>query len=101
MEAGKGLERTASLISVEIWVYQTSLQYVFKCTKNLIRLEVEMKLKTLLVSLGLGAGLMYFLDPQQGNRRRALVRNRVNGVVNSLDYSLDTATPDMRNRTRG
>ena len=82
-------------------VYQTSLQYVFKCTKNLIPLEVEMKLKTLLVSLGLGAGLMYFLDPQQGNRRRALVRDRVNGVVNSLDYSLDTATQDMRNRTRG
>lgn len=60
-----------------------------------------MKLKTLLVSLGLGAGLMYFLDPQQGNRRRALVRDRVNGLVNSLDNSLDVTAQDMRNRARG
>jgi uncharacterized membrane protein len=26
-----------------------------------------------LVGIGIGAGLMYVLDPQQGNRRRALV----------------------------
>lgn len=60
-----------------------------------------MKLKTLLVSLGLGAGLMYFFDPQQGDRRRSLVQNRVNRAVNSLDDSLEMAVQDMRNRTRG
>ena len=30
----------------------------------------------LLGGIGLGAGLMYFLDPQQGRRRRALVRDQ-------------------------
>jgi uncharacterized membrane protein len=60
-----------------------------------------MKPKTLLVTLGLGAGLMYFLDPEQGNRRRALVRDRTNRLVNNLDDSLDTAMEDMRNRARG
>ena len=60
-----------------------------------------MRLKTLLTSLGLGAGLMYFLDPQYGNRRRALVRDRANGVVNSMDNFLGGASEDMRNRARG
>lgn len=60
-----------------------------------------MKLKTLLVSVGLGAGLMYFMDPQHGNRRRALVQDRFNRWVNSLDDSLEMAKEDMRNRARG
>ena len=60
-----------------------------------------MKLKTLITSLGLGAGLMYFLDPQYGNRRRALVRDKVNKVVNDLDVTLDQAMEDSRNRARG
>ena len=60
-----------------------------------------MRLKTLLTSLGLGAGMMYFLDPQYGNRRRALVRDKANSWVNSMDNFLDGATEDMRNRTRG
>jgi uncharacterized membrane protein len=60
-----------------------------------------MRLKTLLATLGLGAGLMYFMDPQHGNRRRALVRDRVNRWIYSLDESLDTARQDLRNRTRG
>ena len=60
-----------------------------------------MRLKTLITSVGLGAGLMYFLDPQYGNRRRALVRDRANGWVNSMDNFLDGAMEDARNRTRG
>ena len=60
-----------------------------------------MRLKTLLTSLGLGAGLMYFFDPQYGNRRRALVRDRANSWVNSMDNFLDGASEDIRNRTRG
>jgi uncharacterized membrane protein len=45
--------------------------------------------------------MMYFLDPQHGNRRRALVRDKVNSWVNDLDESLDKAREDLRNRTRG
>jgi uncharacterized membrane protein len=60
-----------------------------------------MRLKTLLVTLGLGAGLMYFFDPQQGNRRRAQVQNQINRWINDLDASIDTGKRDLRNRTRG
>jgi uncharacterized membrane protein len=60
-----------------------------------------MKLKTILVSVGLGAGLMYFLDPQYGNRRRALVRDKAYRIINNLDDSLDMSVEDMRNRARG
>lgn len=60
-----------------------------------------MKLKTLLTSVGLGAGLMYFLDPVQGNRRRAMVRDKANSLVNRVDDSIAVAMDDMRNRARG
>lgn len=60
-----------------------------------------MKLKTLVTSIGLGAGLMYFFDPQHGERRRNMVRDRANRFVNNIDESIDTAVQDARNRTRG
>lgn len=60
-----------------------------------------MKLKTLLTSIGLGAGLMYFLDPQHGTRRRTMVIDRANRFVNNIDESIDIAVEDARNRARG
>jgi uncharacterized membrane protein len=60
-----------------------------------------MKLGTLLACVGIGVTLMYFLDPQRGNHRRALVRDRVNRFINDLDDSLDMVLQDTRNRARG
>jgi uncharacterized membrane protein len=60
-----------------------------------------MKLKTLLTTVGLGAGLMYFLDPQHGIRRRTMVIDKANRFVNNIDESIDTAVQDARNRARG
>lgn len=60
-----------------------------------------MKIKTLLTSIGLGAGLMYFLDPQHGVRRRTMVIDRANRFVNNIDESIDIAVQDARNRARG
>ncbi|HEX5942096.1 MAG TPA: SRPBCC family protein [Anaerolineales bacterium] len=60
-----------------------------------------MKMKTLLTSIGLGAGLMYFLDPQHGTRRRTMVIDRANRFVNNIDESIDIAVEDARNRARG
>ena len=60
-----------------------------------------MKVKTLLTSIGLGAGLMYFLDPQHGTRRRTMVIDRANRFVNNIDESIDIAVEDARNRARG
>ncbi len=60
-----------------------------------------MKLKTLLTTIGLGAGLMYFMDPQQGARRRIMVRDKANRFVNNIDESIEKAVEDSRNRARG
>ena len=60
-----------------------------------------MKLKTLLTTIGLGAGLMYFMDPQHGDRRRAMVRDKANKFVNDIDESIEKALDDTRNRARG
>jgi uncharacterized membrane protein len=60
-----------------------------------------MKIKSLLYSLGLGAGIMYFYDPSRGRRRRAMVRDKVNRIFNQADDALDVAMRDARNRARG
>ena len=60
-----------------------------------------MRLKTLITSIGLGAGLMYFFDPQHGARRRAMVRDKANRLVNDMDESIEKALEDSRNRARG
>ncbi len=60
-----------------------------------------MKLKTLITTLGIGAGLMYFFDPQHGERRRTMVRDKANSFVNDFNDSLDNAVEGARNRMRG
>jgi uncharacterized membrane protein len=56
---------------------------------------------TLVGAAGLGAALMYFLDPDRGARRRHLVRDRfVHARVRTAD-ALGSTTRDLRNRTRG
>jgi uncharacterized membrane protein len=59
------------------------------------------KFTSWLFGLGLGAGLMYFLDPQQGNRRKAMVRDRFVRLQNQGDDALQVATRDLRNRVTG
>ena len=59
------------------------------------------RLSSLLWGAAIGAGLMYFLDPENGNRRKALVRDRVYRLQNKGDEALDTAFNDLRMRTRG
>jgi len=54
-----------------------------------------------LVGTGLGLGLMYFLDPVQGNRRRALVRDQAVSIINRTDMALEKSYRDMRNRVKG
>lgn len=60
-----------------------------------------MKLKTLLVSLGLGAGLMYFMDPQHGERRRTMIREKANDFVNNINDSIDMSVENARMKARG
>jgi uncharacterized membrane protein len=50
---------------------------------------------------GLGFGLMYFLDPNSGRRRRALVRDRAGRLTRDSRELLDKASRDFRNRAQG
>lgn len=51
--------------------------------------------------LGLGAGLMYLLDPEGGRRRRALARDQFVGAAHDLECAAGKTARDMRNRSRG
>jgi uncharacterized membrane protein len=59
------------------------------------------KFTSWLWGLGLGAGMMYFLDPNQGSRRRSLMQDQITSMKNSADDSIDVAMRDLNNRVRG
>ena len=54
-----------------------------------------------LTSLGLGAGIMYLADPQEGRRRRARLRDAVAHTSHTLEAATSTASRDMENRLTG
>jgi uncharacterized membrane protein len=54
-----------------------------------------------MTGLGLGAGLMYLLDPRAGRRRRAVVRDKLVHGGHVLGDGLRTATRDLSQRLVG
>jgi osmotically-inducible protein OsmY len=50
---------------------------------------------------GFGAAAMYFFDPDYGRRRRALVRDQLIGLSNSLARTWQAAREDFSNRATG
>lgn len=55
----------------------------------------------LIKGVGLGAGLMYFFDPDLGRRRRALVADQFTHGGHALGDFLGASTRDLGNRARG
>jgi hypothetical protein len=55
----------------------------------------------LLGGVGLGAGLMYLLDPEGGRRRRALARDKAVHGLKVSGKALRGKSTDLGNRTRG
>ncbi len=55
----------------------------------------------LLCGIGLGAALMYILDPSQGRRRRALLRDKLVGATNKAGDVIGKTSRDLRNRAQG
>jgi BON domain-containing protein len=53
------------------------------------------------VAAGLGAGLMYLLDPQGGGRRRALARDKTVSVLKKGGDAALKTSRDLGNRTKG
>jgi|GEM_PF-438121 len=60
-----------------------------------------MAISTLLKGLGLGAGLMYFADPNSGRRRRARALDQWDRAVHCTQDFLDKAQRDAANRAAG
>lgn len=58
-------------------------------------------MRSFLKGMGLGAGLMYFFDRDQGRRRRALCRDQVNHAIHTTQCFMDKATRDLNNRLMG
>jgi tRNA nucleotidyltransferase/poly(A) polymerase len=56
---------------------------------------------TLLAGVGIGAALMYILDPARGKRRRALARDKARSAINTAERELKERGEDLRNRARG
>ena len=55
----------------------------------------------LLIGAAVGAGLIYMLDPQNGRRRRALVRDKLVRASHGTRDAIETTSRDISNRTRG
>ena len=55
----------------------------------------------LITGLGLGAALMYVLDPERGKRRRGLVRDKALSAARKAGDTIDARSRDWRNRARG
>jgi hypothetical protein len=55
----------------------------------------------LLTGAGLGAGLMFFLDPRRGKQRRAIVRDKMIRMSHQAQEARDTIVRDARNRMSG
>lgn len=60
-----------------------------------------MNKKSALVGVGVGAALMYFLDPDRGSRRRALVRDKFDAAANKTADYAGKMKRDLRNRAYG
>lgn len=52
-------------------------------------------------SFGLGVGVAYFFDPEMGNRRRAVARDKFVKKVNETADGLEAAIRDLQNRVMG
>lgn len=58
-------------------------------------------LLTFAAGLGSGAALMYFLDPDRGRRRRALVGDQVTGLAHDAQDAIGKKQRDLQNRAKG
>ena len=57
--------------------------------------------RAILTGVGLGIGLMYFMDPERGRRRRALVRDKVVHTTRVSTDALGAVCRDLSHRTAG
>src|SRR4051812_48915393 len=57
--------------------------------------------RSAMLGAGIGAGLMFLLDPARGARRRALVRDKLVRATHKSGDAYDATSRDLGNRLRG
>ena len=55
----------------------------------------------ILTGLGVGAAVMYLFDPEGGNRRRALIRDKAVRLNRQTREAIDGTVKDLSNRAKG
>jgi gas vesicle protein len=56
---------------------------------------------TVLSAVGIGAALMYLFDPKDGNRRRALIKDKAVSLTNNAHEAINKTGKDLNNRAKG
>jgi gas vesicle protein len=56
---------------------------------------------SLLMGLGIGALAMYLFDPEGGNRRRSLLRDKATKLNRQTREALEGTMADLSNRAKG
>src|ERR1700682_3078757 len=59
------------------------------------------KAVALLSGIGIGAGLMYLLDPERGRARRAIARDKAVSLANKTGDAVARHSRDIGNRAKG
>ena len=63
--------------------------------------EIMRGIISILAGLGAGAALMYLLDPDRGNRRRALIRDKMVKLNRQTQEAVGGRVTDLGNRAKG
>src|SRR5262245_56913441 len=66
-----------------------------------MKMERSTELVALLTGLGIGAALMYLLDPDRGARRRSLIRDKAARASRMTGRELVERAHDVKNRAQG
>ncbi len=56
---------------------------------------------TILGGVGIGAALMFLLDPKGGSRRRALIKDKAVSLTTDAQKAIDKKSKDLSNRAKG
>lgn len=63
--------------------------------------QVTTTVAVALAAFGLGAAIMYVLDPDSGRRRRAIVRDKTISAANDAADAVQNTARDLHNRAQG
>jgi hypothetical protein len=54
-----------------------------------------------IATAGLGAGVMYFMDPKMGRRRRSMIRDQFTNATRKVNRAIQGSTNDAKKRVYG